>query len=149
MSKDAEYAVLSSASQLDEPEPLNKELVAVPGWKDKRSGKPIHVWVWELTAAEHGEYSVSDRVFDEHGQVVRFKRGGHDLRFLSYCIRDAAGNRIWNTLEKAEAELGRRGKSAINKLTAVANKLNYEGADSEDEAVASAEGNSEETQTAA
>lgn len=142
----AEYAVLTNAGQLAEPEPLNKELVVVPGWKN-RKGNQVAVWVWELSAAEHGEYAVSDRVFDENGQVVRFKRTGHDLRFLSYCIRDANGNRIWNTLEKAEAELGRRGKSAINKLTAVANKLNYEGADSEDKAVASAEGNSEETST--
>jgi hypothetical protein len=145
---EVDYEVVTNASQLDAPPPLLKELVVLPEWKT-RNGKASAFWVWELTAAEHGEYAVSDRVFDENGQVIRFKRTGNDLRFLSYCVRDASGNRLWNTLEKAETELGKRGKSGINKLTAVANKLNYEGASSADEAVASAEGNSEETANAA
>jgi hypothetical protein len=157
MSDDVKYKVISSAGQLPPPPPLRKKLVVIPEWEitDPSTGEKFAaaLWVFELTAAEHGEYAVSDRVFDEFNQVKKLKPTGDDLRFLSYVTRDPSGqHRLWPTLKEAEEVLGRYGKHAINTLTAAAREVNYGSEDtkSEDEAVASAEKNSEtEIQTAA
>jgi hypothetical protein len=144
---DVKFAVVSSISQFGEPPPLRRELVLLPELPKDVEGNTLAVYEYELNTGEHGQYDISDRVFDEFGQVVRVKQGGRDVRFLAYCTRDADGNRIFQTLDQAEATLNRWGKSITNKMLQAANKANYGDSSSADEAEASAEGKSGETQT--
>lgn len=140
-------SIVSSITQFPEPPPLRRELVLLSELPKDSEGNTLAVYEYELNTGEHGEFDISDRIFDEFGQVVRVKRGGRDVRFLAYCTRDGDGNRVFHTLEQAEATLNRWGKSITNRMLQAANKANYGDASSVDEASASAEGNSEGTQT--
>lgn len=144
--REVDYEVITNASQIGEPPAMRRELVVLPELKN-RNGKASAFYEYELSTGEHGEFDISDRVFDEFGQVTRVKRGGRDVRFLAYTTRDGDGNRIFHTLDQAEATLNRWGKSITNKMLQAANKANYGEDTSAEEAAKSAEGNSEETQT--
>lgn len=146
---DIDYEIPSSAGDFGPPPPLRQELVIVPEWKT-RNGKATAVYQFELNTGEHGEFTVSDRVFDQAGNVTRIKQISPDVRFLAYTTRTGDGLRYWSTIEAAEAVLKPLGKSITNRLVTVANKVNYgDDASSVEEAAASAEGNSEETPTSA
>jgi hypothetical protein len=138
---DDDCEIVSSISELAAPPPPRRERVNLPELK-KKNGKGSAFWEYELLTGEHGDFDISDKVFDEFGQVVRIKRGGRDVRFLALTTRDGDGNRVFQTFEQAETTLNTWGKSITNKLLQAANKANYGEASSEDEAAASAEGNS-------
>lgn len=143
---EVDYEVVSSASQLGDLPKLRRELVVLPEWPTKR-GKASAFWQYELSTGEHGEFDISDQVYDEAGNILRVLRGGRIIRFLARTTRDGDGNRVWPTTDAAEQALDQAGKSITNKLLQAANRVNYEDAPSAAAALKSAEGNSEETST--
>lgn len=148
--KEPKYRIPSSVGELPDPPSMRRELVVLPELTvtDPKTKEVFAtaLYEYELNTGEHSEYMISDRVFDEKGQVIRLIPDGRDVRFLARTTRLAGGHRVWATTEAAQATLNRWGHSITNKLLLAANRVNYgETASSEDEAVASAEGNSEET----
>ena len=97
------------------PPKLRREKIVLPEWLNPR-GKANAFLLWELSTGEHGEFDASDKVFDEHGQVVRLIPIGWDVRFLAYTVRDGSGNRIWPTIEQAQPKLKPAAKSITNKM---------------------------------
>jgi hypothetical protein len=123
---------------------LKQEPVILEEWL-LEDGYCVGFVMCELPTGEHDDFELSDRVFDKFGNVVRIKRGTKQYEFLARTARDGDGQRVWATAEACEKRLKPLGKSITNKMVAAANKANY-GDDntSPDEAVADAEGNSEE-----
>lgn len=152
---DQNYKVISNLSELSSAvvAPPNRELVVLPEVQvpdPQKSGKtvPAAVWEYELDTGEHGDFDISDKVFDEAGNITQIKRGGRDVAFLAFTTRDGDGVRIFQTIEQAEATLKRWGKRATGRMLLAAQKANYgDGNSSADEAQASAEKNSGETST--
>lgn len=137
--------IIKSASQFPDPPKLREEEVPLPelGLVD---GEEIGVVQAELNTGDHNEYLLSDKVFDEFGQITRVKNSpGRNVRLLAYTTQDGAGNRLFQTVEQAEQTLNRWGQSIINKLMLAANRVNYEDAPSAEAATKSAEGKSEGT----
>lgn len=134
---DIDFELVTNANQLAPPPPLARERVILPGWKTT-SGKAVGFFVYELTALEFGEFQDSTRVYDG-GAFTGITLKNEDLKLLAFTVRDANGNRLWNTTESAVAQLGRFGQASINLLVAASSRMNQK-ADR-----ASAEGNSEPT----
>lgn len=143
---DVKYRIISSDAELDSaPAPeLNKELVVLEDWL-LEDGSCVAYVMHELSTGEHDDFDRSDKVYDKFGQVVRLKVGSKQYEFLARCTRDGDGQRVWQNAEACEKRLKPLGKSITNKMVTAANKANY-GDDNTtpDEAVADAEGNSEE-----
>lgn len=150
---DVKYRVISSVNEIESVSELRRELVILPEVRVKNpDGKgtvAAAFWQYELDTGEHGEYDISDREFDENGNVVKIKRGGRDVAFLAFTTRDGDGQRVFHTIAAAEATLKRWGKSVTNRMLIAAQKANYGDGDvtNADEAEKRAEGNSEETST--
>jgi hypothetical protein len=100
----------------------------------------------ELSTGEHDDFDRSDKVYDGFNQVIRLKPPGtRQYEWLARTTRDGDGQRVWVNAEDCRKRLEPLGKSITNKMVTAANKVNY-GDDNTnpDEAVADAEGNSEE-----
>lgn len=137
---DIDFELVTNANQLAPPPPLTRERVVLPDWKTT-SGKAVGFLAWELTALEWGEFQETSRVY-RNGDFAGISLVNEDLRYLSFTLRDANGNRLWSTPEAAVAQLGCYGKASITLLVAASNRVNSKNADQ-----ASAEGNSEPTPT--
>lgn len=152
---EVKYRIISTDSELDKattPE-LRKELVILETWliKDDDGAEYAVAYVMhELPTGEHDDYDRSDKVFDKFNQVVRLKPpGDKQYEWLARTTRDSDGQRVWHNAEDCKKRLKPLGKYITNKMVAAANKANYgDDADTADEAVASAEKNSEETSNA-
>lgn len=131
-----EFELVTSIRQLAAAPSLRKEPVTLADWKTV-SGKAARFLVWELTAADYAEFLESGRIYKD-GVLKRYETKTEDVRFLAFTIRDQHGNRLWNTTEAANAQLGNLGKATLNLLLNAANAVNTA-------SPASAEGNSEET----
>jgi len=143
MADDLEYDIASSDDELGGPPELGKELLVIPEWLNKR-GRATAFVMCELTTGEHDEFDRSDKVFDKFGQIIRLKTESKNYEWLARCTRDGDGLRIWQSAEAAKKRLEPLGKLITNKMVETANKVNYGDKTSADEAVADAEGNSEE-----
>jgi len=143
---EVKYRIISTDAELDNAPPpdLNKELVILEDWL-LEDGSCVAYVMHELSTGEHDDFDRSDKVYDKFGQVVRLKVGSKQYEFLARCTRDGDGQRVWQNAEACEKRLKPLGKSITNKMVTAANKANY-GDDNTtpDEAVADAEGNSEE-----
>lgn len=129
---DDDFELISNFKQLGDPPVLRKEGVTITDWKSKSSGKPVRFLLWELTSAEYAEFLESGWTYNKDGSRKRYDNRTEDMRFLGYTIRDQHGNRIFTTADSANAVLGGLGKSTLNTLMAVANKVNMaKDADSE------------------
>ena len=148
---EVKYRIVSSDAELDKATTptLKKELVILDEWQIKADDGEMYAVAYvmcELSTGEHDEFDRSDKVFDKFGQVTRLKVGSKQYEWLARTTRDGDGQRVWHTAEAAEKRLKPLGKSITNKMVTAANKVNYgDDAESADEAVASAEKNSEET----
>lgn len=146
---EVKYRIISNDSELNNaPVPaLKTELTVLEEWL-LDDGDAIAFVMHELTTGEHDEFDLSDKVFDKAGQIIRFKTGGKNYRWLARTTRDGDGNRVWPTDEACEARLKPLGKSLTNKMVTAANKVNYgDDAESADEAEVDAEGKSEGAQS--
>lgn len=143
---EVEYEIVSSDSELGDAPELGKKLLVIPKWR-RKDGRATAFVMHELNTGEHDDYDLSDRVFDEFGNVTRIKRGGKQYEWLARTTRDGDGNRVWQSAEACEKRLKPMGKSITNAMVAAADKINYGDASSPAEATSSAEGNSEETQS--
>lgn len=132
-----EFELVTNLKQLSTPPPLRKEAVTVSEWKT-RSGKSARFLLWELTAADYAEFLESGWTLNKDGSRKRYDNKTEDVRFLGYTIRDASGNRIFNTADAANSQLGSLGKATLNLLMNAANRVNM--AKESD-----TEGNSDET----
>jgi hypothetical protein len=135
---DDDFELITSARQLAPPPPLRKEAVTLKEWKTT-SGKPARLLVWELTGADYSEFIESGWTYKD-GVRKKYDNKDEDIRFLAFTIRDHNGNRIWHSPDAAKGQLGHIGKATLNLLLNAANKVNTP-------PDASAEGNSEETQS--
>lgn len=145
---EVKYRIISTDSELDKataPE-LRKELVVLETWL-LEDGFAVAYVMHELPTGEHDDFDRSDKVFDKFNQVVRLKPpGDKQYEWLARTTRDSDGQRVWHNAEDCKKRLKPLGKYITNKMVTAANKANYgDDAESADEAVASAEGNSEET----
>lgn len=135
---DIDFELITNAAQLAPPPPLRRERVVLPDWKTT-SGKAVGFYVYELTALGYSDFQDGLRTWD--GATVTAVDVKHqDLHFLAATVRDANGNRIWPDAKAAIAQLGRYGRSSIERLLVAANRVN-----GEDVTPADAEGNSEPT----
>lgn len=126
---------ITNASQLAPPPPLKREPVGnVPGLT-AMDGTPARLFAQELNAYDFGEYQASLR--DDNGDLTNKTYSHNNLKFLSYTIVDARGNRLWHTEKAAIEQLGRYGQSIISKLFEAAVKVNA----ADEGAVDRAEGN--------
>lgn len=135
-----EFELITSSRQLAAPPELRKEKVILADWLTN-SGKPAAFLEWELTAADWAEFMESGRVYTKDGAFRRYDNKDEDVRFLAFTTRDQHNNRIWPTVDAAKAQLGHLGRADLLLLMAAANRMNR----AKD---ASAEGNSEETESA-
>lgn len=136
---DLDFELVTSARQLAPPPPLRKEKVTLAEWKTT-SGKAARFLAWELTAADWADFMDSGRIYDKDGLLKRYDSKDEDVRFLAFTLRDQHGNRLWNKIEDAKAQLGQVGKASLNLLLNAANTVNSA-------KPGSAEGNSGETPT--
>lgn len=145
---EVDYEIVSNAGQTGAPPKLRNELIVFPEWLNPRK-KANAFLLWELSTDEHSEFERSDKVYDEFGQVVKIKDISYAVRWLAYTVRDGDGNRVYPTLDAAQAALGGVPKSITNRMIALANEQNYGDPNikSKDEASEDAEGKSEETST--
>lgn len=134
-----EFELITSARQLAPAPDLRKEVVTVSEWLTT-SGKPARFMVWELTGAEWAEFMESGREYTKEGVFKRYDSKDEDMRFLAHTIRDQHRNRIWQSVDAANGQLGHLGRTSLLQLLSAANLANSPKA-------ASAEGNSEETPT--
>lgn len=130
-----EFELITNFKQLAAPPELRKEAVTVSEWKTK-SGKAARFLLWELTASDYADFLESGWSYNKDGSRKRYDNKTEDFRFLGYVIRDASGNRIFNTADAASTQLGNLGKATLNLLMGTANKVNM---------ARDTEGNSEET----
>lgn len=130
-----EFELITNFKQLAAPPELRKEAVTVSEWKTK-SGKAARFLLWELTASDYADFLESGWSYNKDGSRKRYDNKTEDFRFLGWVIRDAHGNRIFNTVEAASAQLGGLGKATLNLLMGTANKVNM---------ARDTEGNSDET----
>jgi len=130
-----EFELITNFKQLAAPPELRKEAVTVSEWKTK-SGKAARFLLWELTASDYADFLESGWTYNKDGSRKRYDNKTEDFRFLGYVIRDASGNRIFNTTEAASTQLGGLGKATLNLLMGTANKVNM---------ARDTEGNSDET----
>lgn len=117
-----DFELIRSTSQLADPPPLRKEPVTLSEWKTK-SGKAARFLAWELTAADHAEFIESGRVYNA-GVFQRYDSKEEDVRFLAHTLRDQHGNRLWNKVEDAKAQLGHLGRGDIQLLIGASNRVN-------------------------
>ena len=136
--EDLDFELITSARQLAPAPALRQEAVTLEDWPTT-SGKKPRLLEWELSAGEHADFVESGRVY-KGGVFQRYENRGEDIRFLAYTTRDQHGNRIWPTIEAAKATLEPLGRGTLLLLINAANRVN-------NEKPASAEGNSEETQS--
>ena len=147
---EVKYRIVSSDSELDKATApaLRKELVILDEWQIKADDGEMYAVAYvmhELPTGEHDEFDRSDKVFDKFNQVVRLKPpGDKQYEWLARTTRDGDGQRVWHNAEDCKKRLKPLGKSITNRMVMAANKANYRDGESADEAVASAEGNSEE-----
>lgn len=150
MAGNVKYRVISSDGELDKavvPE-LKSELVILEDWLlkgDDGEEYAVAYVMHELSTGDHDDFDRSDKVYDKFGQVTRLKVGSRQYEFLARCTRDGDGLRVWPNAEACEKRLKPLGKSITNAMVVAANRVNYGDDNSTpDEAVADAEGNSEE-----
>lgn len=134
---DLDFELVTSARQLAPPPPLRREPVTLEDWKTV-SGKSARFLVWELTAGDWATFMESGRTYNKDGAFKSYDTQGEDIRFVAFTARDQHGNRLWNRVEDAKAQLEPLGKATLNLLLEAANKVNSA-------KPASAEGNSDET----
>lgn len=144
------YRVVTNPSQMAEPRKFRTELCIC--LNDLREdGAASAFWVREMDAGEHNTFELSDKIFDKNNQITGYKLGGGDFRFLKHCLWDSkeGGQPLFATYEAAEAFLKPRGRSFVNQLVVVANKVNYGTGPlrSIEQVIADAEGNSGATST--
>lgn len=140
----AKYRIISSDSELDKAEApeLKEELVVLDEWLIE--GEAVAFYEHEMSHGEHEDFELSDKVFDKQGNFLRIKRGGRAYEYLSRCTRDGDGQRVWASAEACEKRIKPLGKSVTSKMVAAADKANYGGNSSAEEAESDAEGKSEE-----
>ena len=131
--EELDFDLVTSARQMAPPPALRKKKVNLA---ELRQG----FLVWELTAGGWEEFRESGRVYDADGVVKTYKLDGEDFRWLAFTMRDPNGNRLWPDPKTAEEQLKLYGRAIISQLVAAANEVNSAN-------VASAEGNSDETQS--
>lgn len=119
---DLEFEWITNTKQLAPPPALRKEPVTLVEWKTT-SGKAARFLVWELTASDYAEFLETGRVYKD-GSLKRYDVKDEDTRLLAYVIRDQHGNRIWNKVEDAKAQLGGLGRASLTKLLNMANEVN-------------------------
>jgi hypothetical protein len=121
--EEIDFEIVTNVRMLAPPPALRHEPITLKDWKTT-SGKKARFLVWELTAADHADWIESGRVYTKDGVFKRFDNKDNDIRFLAYVLRDPHGNRLWHTVETAKAVLGSIGRSDIEALLEVANKMN-------------------------
>lgn len=119
---DLDFELVTSAKQLSAAPPLRSETVTLKDWKTQ-SGKAARFKVWELTAATYADFLESGRVYKD-GTLKRYDVKDEDIRLLAYTVGDQHGNRLWNTVEAAKAQLGPLGKANLDVLLKAANGVN-------------------------
>jgi|SRR5882757_1194910 len=119
---DLDFELVTSSKQLAAPPPLRHEKVTVADWKTQ-SGKAARFLVWELTAAAYADFLESGRIYKD-GALKRYDVKDEDVRLLAFTVCDQHGNRLWGTVESAQAQLGGLGKASLNLLLNAANAVN-------------------------
>jgi hypothetical protein len=134
--------LITNTRQLPPPPKLKTEIV----WLDEleNNGEVPGFVMSELTAFDFGEYQDSLRTHDSTGATTGVDFKHDDLKLLAHTTRDADGNRLWQTSEAAVSDLGRYGKTIIDKLVAASNRVNGGGRSKADQE--SAEENLDSTQ---
>jgi hypothetical protein len=120
--EDLDFELVTSSRMLAPPPPLRKEPVTVDDWKTT-SGKKARFLAWELTAADFAGCIESGWTYKD-GARKKYDEEGADIRFLAYVLRDQHGNRLWNKVEDAKAQLGQLGRASIQTLVAAGNRMN-------------------------
>lgn len=138
MAKDTEeeFENITNASQLLAAPDLRWEWVPLRGVKTT-SGKTPRVRAYELTLREYNECIDGLRVRNKDGVQVDTNTRDQDVNLLAWTIRDHNRNRLWQTAEEANAQIGSWGKALTDQLIYAVNRVN---ASVSDEVV---EGNSE------
>lgn len=138
-----DFELISSPRQLAKAPDLHKEKVflTTDEWPTT-NGKGSIFLAWELSGSGYSEFLDSGWVYKE-GIRHHYDPIDEDIRWLAHTLRDAGGNRLWQTTEAAKNELGQVGRATQLKLIAAVNRMNS------GNSTARAEGNSEKTQTAA
>jgi hypothetical protein len=135
-----DFELITNAKQMLPPKPPRKEPVVLTELGKNARDRYQGYLMWELTQGEFNDYQRSNKVLDNNGYEQGVDFSHSEIKLLSFCARDANGNRIWSTPEKAVEQLKKYGRATIEKMLAAANKANSI-------SVASAEGNSEETES--
>jgi hypothetical protein len=119
---DLDFEIVTNASQMAPPLPLRRERVILRN-VHTTAKKLAAIWQYELNALDHNLFQETGRVY-VNGDLQGVTMKNNILRFLAFTSRDPNGNRLWQTVEEAIAQLGKYGKTDIDLLLDAANRVN-------------------------